>query len=44
MEIKFHNRITGNVEREIVYGDKFIEVHLSPTIVSTFIKPLPLPR
>jgi len=26
------------------YGDKFIEVHLSPTIVSTFIKPLPLPR
>lgn len=25
MEIKFHNRITGKIEREIVYGDKFIE-------------------
>ncbi len=25
MEIKFFNRITGKIEREIVYGDKFIE-------------------
>lgn len=25
MEIKFYNRITGKVDRELVYGDKFIE-------------------
>ena len=25
MEIKFYNRLSGQVEREIVYGDKFIE-------------------
>lgn len=25
MEIKFYNRITGKIDRELVYGDKFIE-------------------